>query len=542
MNNSKHPEAPFWVNELLQNIRELIARVAKKTKLRKAACAVGACILLYAIVAISMSMNSPKVSFDPVKRLRDSLPVAKSPDQLAWPAYRDALVEMGLGQDDPKHKSEGAIAAMSAILPSDKDWPVASEWIAAHQPQIAALCAASKRPMFGFPVATPISDADAALFGKNTQSGGIFFGVPMDNSDVTVQPLICLLLPHLNQTSAASHLLATDMLLAVDQGNGERATRDAEAMMAISIHVQESRLWVEDLMGIKFRLRATNNIVMALEWKPSIFTDAQLKRLQMAMYLVPPALERPDFTTQRLMFEDAVQRFYTDDGHGDGRFAPQWKQMETIAFMETASAGKIYHKKEGVITKFDLIASFLSQPFAFYAIAGRKEALDHYDASMKQLTGDPNDSLSDALKAVAIADKEYVESMNAHGSRYFLEGILMPDFSKFMHLWKLDQARRDACATAIAAELYHRANKKWPESATDLAPFCNGKTPQDPWNGKPILMETDASGFRMWSVGMNGVDDHGDLAKSKKRSDDSDSEDWIWLAPRGNLARWETKN
>ncbi len=541
MNNLKHPEAPSSANEIPQNIRKPINRAFGLT-LKWSACAIGACVLLYAVVAISMSMNSPKVSFDPIKRFRESLPVAKSPDQLAWPAYRDALVEMGLGQDDPKHKSEGAIAAMTGMLPSDKEWPVASEWIAAHQPQIAALCAASKRPMFGFPVATPISDADAALFGKNTQSGGIFYGGTIDNADVTVQPLICLLLPHLNSTSTASHLLATDMLLAVDQGNGERATRDAEAMMAISIHVQESRLCVEDRMGIKFRLRATNNIVMALEWKPSIFTDAQLKRLQMAMYLVPPALERPDFRTERLMFEDAVQRFYTDDGHGDGRFAPQWKQMETIAFMESVSGEKMYDKKVGVISQFDLFASFLSQPFACFAIAGRKEALDHYDASMKRLIGDPSDSLSDAVKAMAIADKEYVESINAHGARYFLEGILMPDFSKFMHLWKLDQARRDACATAIVAELYHRANKKWPESAADLASLCDGKAPQDPWNEKPIMMETDANGFRMWSVGKNGVDDHGDIAQPKNSSDDSGSDDWVWLAPRGNLDRWETKN
>ena len=541
MNNLKHPEAPSSANEIPQNIRKPINRAFGLT-FKWSACAIGACVLLYAVVAISMSMNSPKVSFDPIKRFRESLPVAKSPDQLAWPAYRDALVEMGLGWDDPKHKSEGAVAAMTGMLPSDKQWPMASEWIAAHQPEIAALCAASKRPMFGFPVATPISDADAALFGKNTQSGGIFYGGTIDNADVTVQPLICLLLPHLNSTSTASHLLATDMLLAVDQGNGERATRDAEAMMAISIHAQESRIVVGDLAGIKLRLRATNNIVMALEWKPSIFTDAQLKRLQMAMYLVPPALERPDFRTERLMFEDAVQRFYTDDGHGDGRFAPQWKQMETIAFMESVSGEKMYDKKVGVINQFDLFASFLSQPFAFYAIAGRKEALDHYDASMKRLIGDPNDSLSDAVKAMAIADKEYVESINAHGARYFLEGILMPDFSKFMHLWKLDQARRDACAAAIAAELYHRANKKWPESAADLASLCDGKAPQDPWNEKPIMMETDANGFRMWSVGKNGVDDHGDLAQSKKSSDDFDSEDWVWLAPRGNLDRWETKN
>ena len=541
MNNSKHPEAPSSANEIPQNIHKPINRVFGLT-FKWSACAIGACVLLYAVVAISMSMNSPKVSFDPIKRFRESLPVAKSPDQLAWPAYRDALVEMGLGWDDPKHKSEGAVAAMTGMLPSDKQWPMASEWIAAHQPEIGALCAASKRPMFGFPVATPISDADAALFGKNTQSGGIFYGGTIDNADVTVQPLICLLLPHLNSTSTASHLLATDMLLAVDQGNGERAMRDAEAMMAISIHAQESRIVVGDLAGIRLRLRATNNIVMALEWKPSIFTDAQLKRLQMAMYLVPPALERPDFRTERLMFEDAVQRFYTDDGHGDGRFAPQWKQMETIAFMESVSGAKMYDKKVGVINQFDLFASFLSQPFAFYAIAGRKEALDHYDASMKRLIGDPNDSLSDAVKVMAIEDKEYVESMNAHGARYFLEGILMPDFSKFMHLWKLDQARRDACAAAIAAELYHRANKKWPESAADLAPLCDGKAPQDPWNGKPIMMETDANGFRMWSVGKNGVDDHGDLAQSKKSSDDSGSDDWVWLAPRGNLDRWETKN
>ena len=115
----------------------------------------------------------------------------------------------------------------------------------------------------------------------------------------------------------------------------------------------------------------------------------------------------------------------------------------------------------------------------------------------------------------------------------------MPALGEVAFNFQIERANRDACATAIAAELYHRANKKWPESAADLAPLCNGKTPQDPWNGKPILMETDANGFRMWSVGMNGVDDHGDLAQSKKRSDDSDSEDWIWLAPRGNLQRWE---
>ena len=111
----------------------------------------------------------------------------------------------------------------------------------------------------------------------------------------------------------------------------------------------------------------------------------------------------------------------------------------------------------------------------------------------------------------------------------------MPALGKVEFDFQIDRANRDACVISIAAELYHRANGTWPASATDLAPLCNGKTPQDPWNGKPILMETDANGFRMWSVGRDGVDQRGNLEKSTQAKD---SVDWVWLAPRGNLDRW----
>ena len=274
---------------------------------------------------------------------------------------------------------------------------------------------------------------------------------------------------------------------------------------------------------------------MALEWKPNTFTDSQLKRLQNALRSVPPALERPDFTSERLMFEDIVQRVYTDDGHGDGRFAPQWKQLRLISALESISAGND-GKQQGATTQFTLLASFLSQPFAFYAIAGRKEALDHYDASIKRLAGQPNDSLNDAVTASTIAEEEFVESMTAHGARFFLEGILVPALGKVVFSFQIDRANRDACVISIAAELYHRANEKWPASAKDLAPLCNGDAPRDSWNGKSILMETDANGFRMWSVGRDGVDDRGNLKKSTQAKD---SVDWVWLAPRGNLERWE---
>ena len=587
--------------DLPQNIRNLIAQVAKKTKLRKAeradvqreltshfqealasgksaddvvraygdaqACAknlriaviakrspidrafgltfmwsaraVGAFVLLYAVVAISMSFNTPKVSFDPVKRYRESLPVAKSPDQVAWPAYRDALVKMGMGMDDPKIESARTHLAACDSLPGSENWNAATAWLTANRAQIDAFCKATKRPVFGFPVGVAVSDDDAALFGKYSQSNSIS-NAAIDNSDVDKPdrsefPLYNILLPQLASLRQAVRIIASDMMMAVEKADGERATRDAEAIIALSIHAQEGRILIGDLVGMSIRSIVVNRILMALEWKPNTFTDSQLKRLQNALRSVPRALERPDFTSERLMFEDIVQRVYTDDGHGDGRFAPQWKQLRLISALESVSAGN-NRKEQGATTQFTLLASCLSQPFAFYAIAGRKEALDHYDASIKRLAGQPNDSLNDAVTASTIAEEEFVESMTAHGARFFLEGILVPALGKVVFSFQIDRANRDACVISIAAELYHRANEKWPASAKDLAPLCNGDAPRDSWNGKSILMETDANGFRMWSVGRDGVDDRGNLKKSTQAKD---SVDWVWLAPRGNLERWE---
>ena len=586
--------------DLPQNVRNLIAQVAKKTKLRKAeradvqreltshfqealasgksaddvvraygdahACAknlriaviakrspidrafgltfmwsaraVGAFVLLYAVVAISMSFNTPKVSFDPVKRYRESLPVAKSPDQVAWPAYRDALVKMGMGWDDPKRESAGVEAACDS-LPGSENWNAATAWLTANRAQIDAFCKATKRPVFGFPVGVAVSDDDAALLWRNSQSNSIS-NAAIDNSDVDKPdrsefPSFNMSLPQFAILRQVVRIIASDMMMAVEKADGECATRDAEAIIALSIHAQEGRILLGDLVGMSIRSLVVNRILMALEWKPNTFTDSQLKRLQNALRSVPRALERPDFTYERLMFEDIVQRLYTDDGHGDGRFAPQWKQLRLISALESASAGN-HGKKQGATTQLTLLTSWLSQPFAFYAIAGRKEALDHYDASIKRLAGQPNDSLNDAVTASTIAEEEFVESMTAHGARFFLEGILMPALGKVVFSFQIDRANRDACVISIAAELYHRANEKWPASAKDLAPLCNGDAPRDSWNGKSILMETDANGFRMWSVGRDGVDDRGNLKKSTQAKD---SVDWVWLAPRGNLERWE---
>ncbi len=492
------------------------------------------CVIAYAAVAIYFNFQTPKVSFDAVKRFRDSLPVATSPDQSAWSGYREALVGMGMGADDPQSKSSGAVAANDAPLPNTEKWASAIEWIAAHQQQIAAFCAATKRPIFGYPVGVSMSDTDAALLGKETQENSRRTAA-IDVNDLTQLPVVEMLLPQLATMRTASRLLATDMMLAVQEGDGERATRDAEAMIALSIHLQEGRIVIGDLVGMSIRSNAANHVVMALEWNPSTFTDAQLGRLQTALRSVPPAMERPDFTSERLMFEDVVQRFYTDDGNGDGWFAPQMKQIQKLEMIDGRSGRAT--DSDGTKTNIAALALIsIGKPIAAFVVAGRKETLEQYDACIRRIENASEGSLSDSTAALAVADQEFEENAHSHRMRYFLAPLLMPELSKIALYFKNERAVRDATTTAIATELYYRANGRWPASAAELAPLCDGKAPQDPWSNTPILMETDANGFRMWSVGRDGIDHHGNIDQSSNspKAESDRASDWLWFAPAGN--------
>ena len=129
-------------------------------------------------------------------------------------------------------------------------------------------------------------------------------------------------------------------------------------------------------------------------------------------------------------------------------------------------------------------------------------------------------------------------------ARYFLESLLGPALGQAAVNFAVDRASRESACAAIAAELFHRANKRWPTSAAELAPFNGGTAPMDPWADAPIRMAEDKDGFRMWSIGRDGKDDGGDPAQASGVSTNPNPRndapaDWVWFAPRGNLDRWK---
>jgi hypothetical protein len=285
-------------------------------------------------------------------------------------------------------------------------------------------------------------------------------------------------------------------------------------------------------------------VVSVLEWKPEVFSDDQLKRIQAALLSVPPELEWFDLTVERMLFEDTVQRTYSDDGNGDGWFVPTRRQLSTLESLLGISGGGNSKPSPIVFGAF----AWPLRPIGTPMVAGRRDVLAHYHASADRIEKVPEGSLREQIAACEEVVAERVRMLQDPDqvTAHFLEALIMTVSPQVMRSYALDRASRHAACTAIAAELCRRVTGSWPASPADLAPFNGGVAPADPWVDAPIRMSSDAQGFRMWSVGRNGVDDGGDpfpagspeLSTHPMPDSGERAIDWVWFAPSGDTKRW----
>jgi hypothetical protein len=73
----------------------------------------------------------------------------------------------------------------------------------------------------------------------------------------------------------------------------------------------------------------------------------------------------------------------------------------------------------------------------------------------------------------------------------------------------------------LALADYRDRNGKYPQTLADLVPGELETLPADPFTGKPLVYRSTDDGFRLYSVGPNGVDDGGQSCEN----DDNEGDD-----------------
>jgi hypothetical protein len=113
-------------------------------------------------------------------------------------------------------------------------------------------------------------------------------------------------------------------------------------------------------------------------------------------------------------------------------------------------------------------------------------------------------------------DEERWKALPSWASPYSpLDKLLRYDVGKPVKLYRRSRAALRSAAAALAAERYRMANGKWPVSLQDLMPTFLAKVPLDPYDGKPLRYRRLQDGCVIYSIGPDGRDDGGDLARKK---------------------------
>jgi hypothetical protein len=523
--------------------------------------AFGAFVAAYLAFTLYLHFKQPVIAVDSLQAFRERLAVPAKPDDAAWPRYREALLALMGPLGDPERQSPGFVAVNDEPWPGDAGWDVATRWLAAHAGALADLRAATRRPVFGFPAGREFDDVDARLFGSTSQDA--MRTLIATRNDPASMPMVGILLPQLSAMRSAARMLAVDATHAVATGDGERMVADIEAMMAMSVHTQDGRILIGDLVGIAIRSLARTRMIALVERNPELPNAAQLERLQRAVSAVPPALEHLDLGAERLMWVDVMQRFFTDDGNGNGWFRMDRSTFLPLVGVLESTSGETYVPRDAVVSRIATVLPVVSSPAAAFLVADRRETRETFETWGTRFEEASTWPIRDHARIGAL-ESEFVREVPHMSLRLVLPRLLMPALGRACVAYAQDRAWADAAATACAAARFRRDTGAWPARAEDLAPKYLPAVPEDPWTGKPVRMGGTDADFRIWSVGEDLVDDggqpeiddgltrgrsastvcfrHDDRRSGRQEAQgDAPRVDWVWFAPGDAGARWHVK-
>ncbi|MHB1079500.1 MAG: hypothetical protein ACYC67_08850 [Prosthecobacter sp.] len=98
---------------------------------------------------------------------------------------------------------------------------------------------------------------------------------------------------------------------------------------------------------------------------------------------------------------------------------------------------------------------------------------------------------------------------------YVMASFIIPSFTTISASAALVQARERQALTAIALERFFLKHAKYPAALQELVPDFVAAVPRDPWDAKELRYRTTPAGrYTLWCVGLDGVDDGGQVYKN----------------------------
>lgn len=483
----------------------LLTRAKKRLRpmwwraMRRSLHAMGALVALaivaYAVAAARYYSGSPSIRRNYMKEMNASV-LATPADQRAWPVYIEALREFGAFPEFFNNVPQ------SPRKPGDPSWDEHVAWVRSHEAGLALVRLGASRPSVGYVVGSGLDPEYVKVLEAITPTYK-----PDPQPEVENPLLVGVLLPHLGEMRKLARVVALDAHAAAAERDRARFVADVAALLGIADQNLDGAYMISGLVGCAVyelaRTTASDHLLTE-----GFLTEDDLRAL--AHRFGARSHLAIDVVGERRMFDDIIQRFYSDDGHGDGRLvrSAEFDRLFDefgIARPKALPAWKAYQPIQSLMLPSRKELS--GQVEAFAARAAADEALPSWrhderavDRLHRRLMGSGLNSIMPILAALQ-GDQDTSMIANALASRDRVA------------------ARRDAFLVVIALELHRRRHGSYPQRLDELVPGTLPEVPPDPMDGRPMRYRPPARpGERpmLYSVGCDGVDDGGVAPTSER--------------------------
>lgn len=430
-------------------------------------------------------------------------------DQRAWPLYLETYTML-----DPLPKD--LANSWPSPAPQNPVYPEALEYLHSQQDVLDLTYTLAAKARMGAPFSDQpdprIVEADNA---RNPDA-------PTQTATPSENPmLIGVLLPTLGHMRSLARLLTFDAHVGAGAGDGARVDKDIRATLAIARHAGDQPVIIGELVDFAIYNLGAQTAGQIINRYPDLLSDDQMRDLAHLFASSQVGDVTYGLKGERWMFQDVVQRTYSDDGNGNGHLTAEGIAMFT---------------QLGNSIQDPAIGPQLVGPIASAVVADRATLTAKYDDFMNQMEARAAEPMweYDNLPSVS-QEVDQLAANPLEKARFLPIVLLMPALDRAVDTGQGVIQRRDALLAGIALELYRRDHAQYPDSLEALTPKYLPSVPLDRFTGKPLHYALKNGQPTLWSVGADRDDDGG-------RPPESDTGDITRWRPAQEAARLESSD
>jgi hypothetical protein len=310
-------------------------------------------------------------------------------------------------------------------------------------------------------------------------------------------PLLSVLLPQLNQARNLARILAAEATAAAERGDVDTFERCLRSITLMGEHFRGPFL-VDQLVAIGIDRLTVDVLSKTLTRRPNWFDRKSLQRITHQLSRVGETSPLIDLAGERMFFHDAIQRTYTDDGHGDGRL--NWAGLQTLLTYGSSPSSRHWpsHLER---------ARWLNNIMLF--AASRRDVLAEYDRLLDTAEAAMRRPASEANWADYETRMSEIKSSPTLSARYLPITLLPSSIRRAGEERDRLVNLRDGMLTVLALEAFRREHGVYPTSLDALVPKMLPAVPVDRIGGGAIRYRLVGGKPVVYSVGVDRNDDGG---------------------------------